>query len=113
MLTKPNEATSSTSGVKAALWFWTVLVAIGTGVAFGNLYASIDYFGNTTFNGGAFFGGLIAGLLSTVPFWALYSLGAGIHQHLVTLRAQLAESEPAQSPPSQRRASPSPGEDSN
>ncbi len=64
---------------------WTLIQAVGTGIVLGNLNATIDgawidneYVEESVFNTGFFFVGLIAGVLATVPFWAVL----GISQHL-------------------------------
>jgi len=97
MLTKPSQIETSLSGIAGALWLWTALVSIATGIAFGNIFATEHAYSDAEFSGGAFVAGLVAGAVSTVPLWALYNLGAKIQANLVAFRSQLADVEAARS----------------
>ena len=94
MMHKPTHEDKSTTPYAAALWIWTALVTIGTGMAFGNA------FGDTLdFNYGWLFWGLLVGAFSTTPFWVLYGLGTQVLRNLIILRNDLV---PPVVPPAQR-----------
>lgn len=94
MIETPSELDKSTGPYKLALWIWTILASVITGIAFGYAFGE-----GTTFAGWWVAWGVIAGALSTVPFWALYGLGGLILRNVNKLRSDLAAAEaPATKP---------------
>ena len=61
---------------RGLLWIYTGVICLTVGIAFGNAFKALDDYGNPTFNVGAFLGGVLLGAFGTVPFWALYIVGA-------------------------------------
>ena len=98
MTQKPTDSDRSTAPYAAALWIYTAVVAIATGVAFGNIFqteADYVFSAHSSFNVGAFIGGLALGAFSTIPFWALYALGAHLLSNVIKLRDSLANAQGA------------------
>jgi|GEM_PF-3709106 len=95
MMHKPTDEDASTSAFAAALWIWTIVIAIGTAITFGNAFARQSAYSGSSFNAGAAFGGLLVGAFSTIPFWALFSLAKHVLRNIIKLRTDLASHFPA------------------
>jgi len=89
MMRKPSHEDKSTTPYAAALWMWTALVTIGTGMAFANAFGE-----GPDFNFGWLVWGLLAGAFSTTPIWALYGLGTHILGNVIKVREDLAAQAP-------------------
>jgi hypothetical protein len=61
---------------RGLLWIYTVVICLAAGIAFGNAFKTLDEYGAPAFSIGAFLGGILLGAFGTIPFWALYIVGA-------------------------------------
>jgi hypothetical protein len=87
MTPKPTADDRSTTPYAVVLGLYTLVVAVGFGVWFGNVFEDPDAVG---FNVMAFMGGLLVGAFSTIPFWALFALGGHILRNVIKLREAVA-----------------------
>src|SRR6188474_3337679 len=65
------------------LWVWTALVSLGSAVWFWMSTSAVDYeSGENTHSDIFFLIGLVLGAVSTLPFWAVFGLGAHLARKL-------------------------------
>ncbi|MCR6711402.1 MAG: hypothetical protein NVV57_01360 [Demequina sp.] len=71
---------------RGLLWIYTVVICLAAGIVFGNAFKTADDFGYP-----AFLGGILLGAFGTIPFWALYIVGA---RALELISAQRHQGDP-------------------
>lgn len=77
MTNASGKAKPFTSDAYILLWVWTIASSLAAGIVAGNAFpAYVEATGETQFNVGALFIGVLVGAFSTLPFWALYILGS-------------------------------------
>jgi len=77
MTNASGKAKSFTSDAYILLWIWTIVSALAAGIFAGNAFPAYSgATGESQFNVGALFIGVLVGAFSTLPFWALYLLGS-------------------------------------
>lgn len=94
MISEPSQQDRSTAQFAVGLWIWTIVVTVGSGIAFGS---ALD-------TGGGWAFGAMVGAFSTIPFWVIFSLGKHVLRNVIALRSDLWRTSVAEAPPPKNAA---------